>query len=380
MSEDRQNFEIPNSHYYYLILWGGSMFLACTPGFGLLWGILFLFVFFLVTTFKVLKKLILIFILTFIVGGFLINIFGDLAAKILVILPIISIVLKINFLRKNWKALRLGFFAYFGYIAIMLICGTTMPVIGMFIGALIFTAIFHKLLLSLYREGYDTTKAFSIIGLTPIIVISFLLPFLKIDIEGIEIFQGSATDYASINIHESVVDLPEDVRDTMKLTHISAGGSLKASGIDISEMLNIPTFSHALEASFATSAVYGIFKVESYEKECTVRNKDGTAEIISPVDEIHSVIKDNYGNLIGDIYFDKENKIEVIKLANGFIYSINQATGDVLDAEGKILGKIIDGINDTKLLKDNNGVTIRKFKADGKIFDANNNKIGYAVV
>ena len=128
-------------------------------------------------------------------------------------------------------------------------------------------------------------------------------------------------------------------------------------------MLNIPTFSHALEASFATSAVYGIFKVESYEKECTVRNKDGTAEIISPVDEIHSVIKDNDGNLIGDIYFDKENKIEVIKLANGFIYSINQATGDVLDAEGKILGKIIDGINDTKLLKDNNGVTIRKFKA-----------------
>lgn len=380
MSEERQNLEIPDSHYYYLILWGGSMFLACTPGFGLLWGIFFLFVFFLVTTFKVLKKLILIFILTFIVGGFLINTFGDLAAKILVILPLISIVLKINFLRKNWKALRLGFFAYFGYIAIMLICGTTMPLIGMFIGALIFTAIFHKLLLSLYREGFDTTKAFSIIGLTPIIVISFLLPFLKIDIEGIEIFQGSATDYASINIHESVVDLPEDVRHAMKITHISAGSALKASGVDISEILHIPTFSHALEASFATSAVYGIFKVESYEREFTVRNEDGTAEIILPVDEIHSVIKDNDGNLIGDIYFDRENGIEVIKLANGFIYSINQATGDILDSEGKLLGKIIDGINDTKLLLNNNGETIRKFEADGKIFDENNNSIGYAVV
>ena len=378
MSENRHELEIPSEHYYYLILWGGSMFLACTPGFGLLWGIFFLFVFFLVTTFKVLKKLILIFVLTFIVGGFLISILGDLAAKILVILPLISIVLKINFLRKNWKALRLGFFAYFGYIAIMLICGTTMPIIGMFIGALIFTAIFHKLLLSLYRAGYDTTKAFSIIGLTPIIVISFVLPFLKIDIEGIEIFQGSATDYASINIHEHV--LPEDVSDAMKKTHISAGGVLKASGIDISAMIGIPTFSHALEASFATSAAYGIFKVESYEKECTVRNADGTAEFISPVDETHSVIKDNDGNLIGDIYFDRENQVEVIKLANGFIYSINQATGDVLDSEGKILGKIIDGVHGTKLLQDNNGATIRKFEADGRIFDGNNNELGCAVV
>ena len=378
MSENRHELEIPSEHYYYLILWGGSMFLACTPGFGLIWGIFFLFVFFLVTTFKVLKKLILIFVLTFIVGGFLISILGDLAAKILVILPLISIVLKINFLRKNWKALRLGFFAYFGYIAIMLICGTTMPIIGMFIGALIFTAIFHKLLLSLYRAGYDTTKAFSIIGLTPIIVISFVLPFLKIDIEGIEIFQGSATDYASINIHEHV--LPEDVSDAMKKTHISVGGVLKASGIDISAMIGIPTFSHALEASFATSAAYGIFKVESYEKECTVRNEDGTAEIIYPVDETHSVIKDNNGNLIGDIYFDKENQVEVIKLANGFIYSINQATGDILDAEGKLLGKIADGINDTKLLIDQNGTIIRKFESDGRIFDEHNNEIGCAVV
>lgn len=118
----------------------------------------------------------------------------------------------------------------------------------------------------------------------------------------------------------------------------------------------------ALEASFATSAVYGIFKVENYEKECTVRNEDGTAEIISPIDEIHSVIKDNDGNLIGNIY------------------SINQATGDVLDSAGKLLGKITDGVQDTKLLQDNNGTTIRKIKANGKIFDENNNEIGDVVV
>ena len=136
----------------------------------------------------------------------------------------------------------------------------------------------------------------------------------------------------------------------------------------------------ALEASFATSAVYGIFKVENYEKECTVRNEDCTAEIISPIDEIHSVIKDNDGNLIGNNYFDKKNRIEVIKLAIGFIYSINQATGDVLDSAGKLLVKITDGVQDTKLLQDNNGTTIRKIKADGKIFDENNNEIGYFVV
>lgn len=66
MSDEQQAQKIPFKHYVYLVLWGGSMFLACTPGFGWIWGLLFLTLFFLVTTFKVMKKLLLVFLLTFI--------------------------------------------------------------------------------------------------------------------------------------------------------------------------------------------------------------------------------------------------------------------------------------------------------------------------
>ena len=380
--------KIPLKHYLYLILWGGSMFLACTPGFGWLWGLLFLFIFFLVTTFKVMKKLILIFVLTFILGGILLNFLGEFAAVILTILPLVSILMKINFLRKNWKALRLGLYAYFGYIIIMAIAGTfgaTLPVIGMFIGAFIFTVIFHKLLINLYRAGYDTDKAFSIIGLTPIILISFLLPFLKIDIEGLEIFHGSVSDYAGIDIHEHVI--PKDIRIALKIANLAdfdvdvdLNDATKLSGVDINDVINVPAFSHALEAAFAYSAAYGVFKVSSYEKEYSIRNSDGTVEIISPEDDFHSIIKDQDGNQIGDIYLDRLNGIEIVKLSDGFIYVVNQSTGNVFDVEGKLLGKITEDAHGNKIFSDKNGKIIRKFKADGLIFDGNDIEIGCAAV
>ena len=138
--------------------------------------------------------------------------------------------------------------------------------------------------------------------------------------------------------------------------------------------------SHALEAAFSFSAAYGVFKVSSYENDCTIWNEDGTFEIISSVNNFHSIIKYLNGNKIGDIYLDRENGIETVKLSNGFIYSVHQATGNIFDSEGKLLGKITDDTEETKLLLDNNGAVIRKFKDGGVIIDSNDNAIGYAMV
>lgn len=401
---EQQEAKIPFEHYFYLVLWGGSMFLACTPAFGWIWGLLFLTLFFLVTTFKVMKKLILVFLLTFIIGGLLIKFLGEIAAVILIVLPIVSIFLKINFLRKHWKALKVGFYAYFGYVIIMALAGTfgaTLPVIGMFIGALIFTKIFHDYLKELYKEGYDTDKAFAIIGLTPIIILSLVLPFLKIDVLGLPIFDGIAPDDVSYDMHKGVsltskviyeLIPEEDVKFAMEkvvnLTNstdidvnqnVELSDFIKLSGFDINEIINVPVMSHALEAAFSFSAAYGVFKVSSYENDCTIWNEDGTFEIISPVDAVHSVIKNQDGDKIGDIYLDRENNLETVKLSNGFIFSVHQTTGNVFDAEGNLLGKITEDSEGTKILCDNSGAIIRKFKNGGAIVDANDNPIGCAM-
>lgn len=405
MADEQQAQKIPFKHYFYLALWGGSMFLACTPAFGWIWGLLFLTVFFFVTTFKVMKKFIIVFVLTFIIGGFLIKFLGEIAAVILIVLPIVSIFMKINFLRKHWKALKVGFYAYFGYVIIMSLAGTfgaSLPVIGMFIGAFIFTGIFHDYLKELYKEGYDTDKAFAIIGLTPIIILSIILPFLKIDVLGLPIFDGVASDEVSVEIHKDinltskVMDeiIPEEdvkfaIKNVIKLTtetdidvnpNVKLGDFIKLSSFDINEIINVPVMSHALEAAFSFSAAYGVFKVSSYENDCTIWNEDGTFEIISSVNNFHSIIKYSNGNKIGDIYLDRENGIETVKLSNGFIYSVHQATGNIFDSEGKLLGKITDDTEETKLLLDNNGAVIRKFKDGGVIIDSNDNAIGYAMV
>ena len=401
MAEDQQSQKIPFKHYFYLALWGGSMFLACTPAFGWIWGLLFLTVFFLVTTFKVMKKLIIVFFLTFIIGGFLIKFLGEIAAVILIVLPIVSIFLKINFFRKHWKALKVGFYAYFGYAIIMALAGTfgaTLPVIGMFIGAFIFTAIFHDYLKELYKAGYDTDKAFAIIGLTPIIILSLVLPFLKIDVLGLPIFDGIAPDNVSVDIHEDInftskaIDkfIPEEdvkfaMKNVLKLTNstddvnlnVKLSDFIKLSGFDINEIINVPVMSHALEAAFSFSAAYGVFKTASYANDCTIWNEDGTFEIISPVDAVHSIIKNQDGDKIGDIYLDRENNLETVKLSNGFIFSIHQTTGNIFDAEGKLFGKISD-VEGTKILSDNNGAIIRKFTDGGAIVDSNDNAIGCA--
>ena len=164
----------------------------------------------------------------------------------------------------------------------------------------------------------------------------------------------------------------DDVNLNVKLSDF-----IKLSGFDINEIINVPVMSHALEAAFSFSAAYGVFKTASYENDCTIWNEDGTFEIISPVDAVHSIIKNQDGDKIGDIYLDRENNLETVKLSNGFIFSIHQTTGNIFDAEGKLFGKISD-VEGTKILSDNNGAIIRKFTDGGAIVDSNDNAIGCA--
>ena len=363
--------KLPISHYVYLLIWGGSMCVACVPGFGIILGLGFLFIFFLITTSKVLKNILLVAIVSVILAP-LFPMLGPLA--------FLLILMKAGSLIRNWRALLVGLYAYFGYIILMLIGSLALPIVGMGVCTLIFTVMFHKMLKWLYRNGYDTNRAFAVIGLTPLILMSAILPFLKVDIEGIEIFQGSLSDHASIDVHEHIFHPSPEMKLIMKELDISTSDLIKLTGFDINDIIDIPAFSHALETTVASSTAYGVFNLSNYEKEFSVRNEDGTVEIISPINDTQSVIKNQNGEEIGKIYLDRQNNCEVVFLKNGFAYTIDNTTGNIVDGEGKILGRIIKADQDTRLLIDANNRVIRKFEADGTILDNNNHEIGVAAV
>ncbi|MBQ7705436.1 MAG: DUF3659 domain-containing protein [Selenomonadaceae bacterium] len=404
-----ENLTKDPKHYLYLLIWGVGMYLAATTKFEFmtvdihpLWifhvqldlnfllVFVYLFFFFLVTTYKYLGKM----LTTCVIVGILCGIFPPLAL-VLTVASMLFILLKIKFLFQNWRALLIGGYAYVGGLLITLnLRGSSSEEI--FIVALIATLIFNKLVQNLYQRGYETDRAFSIIGITPFTVLTFILPFLKVDVDGQEVFHGIFSDHASIDIHGHIADvdvdldaLPDDVvhimdetgiTDTIKATNITAADLIKLTGFNINDIVNIPELSQAIGASVAVSAAYGVFKLSDSEQECTIRNEDGSVDIVSPIDDTHSIIKDQNGNKIGAIYFDKQNNRETVILSNGFTYSIEKATGNVVDGKGKILGKITEDAQGNKILSDENGAVVRKFDSDGKIFDSNNNELGYVAV
>ena len=67
---------------------------------------------------------------------------------------------------------------------------------------------------------------------------------------------------------------------------------------------------------------------------------------------------------------------ETVNLPNGLIFTIDRKTGNILDKAGKLLGKIKEQINGDKLLLNNNGEVVRKYRADGSITNADDGMVG----
>lgn len=348
-------------HFIFLVIWGLSLAYALFSG--NFWvGILLAVLFFLISTFKVILRSIFFMIVVFI----LTIIFAPLAPIIAAVCGVLFL-LKIKFLLDNWRVLLLGIYAYFGYLLVILlntVTGIFLNVIVAGLVSIILTIIFHKLIVQLYKRGYGTDRVFHIMGLTPLILLSVILPFLKIKIEGVEIFDGSLTDdIGSIDHDISIVSsVSPDLGTALDFADTDIGTLLD---IDTPEFVS--TVSPAIEASVATAAVHGIYSVAEHLEKSTIRNKDGSELTISYIDEENSVIEEASGRRIGYITLDRENNCEHVRLTNGFKYTIEHATGNIVDTEGKLIGRLKDGDNGTKLLVGKNDEVIREFKADGSI-------------
>lgn len=338
---------VTKKHRLFLMLWWFSMTFALT--FNKIWpGILFAAIFFLVSTFKIFKRMILVTLLV----GIATAIFPPLLL-VVTALSVVFMLFKIKFLLQNWRALAVGIYAYFVYLAVIIFngfffsliifqlaeiiseiffsdnalvqYGSAAVTIASGIFALALTIIFHRLLKKLYRRGYSVERAFEVMGLTPLLLIAIILPFLKLKIGGHEIFSGSLSD--------SVGDID-----------INVDAEIDADSLPSSE-----TVSPAAQAAAAAAAAHGTFAL-SGGKNFKIRGEDGTTEFITYVDETHAVIKNSAGQKIGTLRFDKRKNREILNFDDSTVFTIDLTSGEIISRDGKILGKMIDGSDGTRLV------------------------------
>lgn len=405
-------------------------------------GILISIAFFFLTTFKVLGKLLILMAIVFLLSV----IFPPIAALIAA-LSFIFVLLRIKFLVENWRALFVGMYAYGIYLLVVLfnnffynhivlktagkiaqffmsgspeainmigqsgvnasheaaIYGSMTLHIAAYIFPGMLTLIFHRLLCWLYRHGYSTDRAFYVMGLTPLLIVAFILPFLKIDINGHEIFHGSFSDgidaldgIDGIDGIDSIdgidgIDSTDDIGNSLSLKsdmELPSGVQtmLNHANIDIGSMLDghVQTISPAIEASVASAASRGVFLVDGHIKRTgesfTLCGENGSMQTIQYVTDDHAVIKDADGHSIGSISLDTKNEREEVQLAEGVSYTIDKTNGTIINADGRLLGKIKDGQNGDRLLVNDKDEVIRKYQADGFILNGEGNRVGNVVM
>lgn len=325
-------------HYIYLLIWWLSMGYALAQNTVML-GLLLAPAFFLITTYKLFGKLIIFMVAVFILTA----IFPPLAALIAGA-SLIFFLLKVKFLWNNWRALLVGMYAYGVYLLVvlfnnffynhaviktagkiisffqegseaaiflvgengvettqnMVLYGTNAAHIASYVFPFVLTIIFHLLLRWLYAHGYSTDRAFYIMGLTPLIMMAFILPFIKIDIDGHEIFHGSLADGVDVDIPDdsdtvgalNAADAanPIDASDASDVADGFDGTLSLKSDVELSPKVistledHSEVFSPAAEASAASSAARGIHSAENRSKQEDSVN-DGA---VVPVDESQS--------------------------------------------------------------------------------------------
>ncbi|MBR1806050.1 MAG: hypothetical protein IJ774_06675 [Selenomonadaceae bacterium] len=373
--------QVTAKHYVFLLIWGLTLTFALFKH--SLWlGVLFMFGFFLVSVFKILDTMIITTIIAFVLT-LILEIFFPPTAVIFTGLFVVMLLLRAKFLIQNWRALVAGLYTYGVYLFVVVAnallfkasgAGFVMMIGGIFsadatrygsftgliiagVLAIFLTRGLNRKFSWLYSHGYDTNRALLIMGLTPLIVISIILPFLKIKINGHEIFDGSLSD-----TFDADVDADADVASTVAPPEVT--NALKFADIDLNDMIvgraaeQVLPFSHAIEASVLSTTAGAIY---SAGKLLKFRNRDGSTQAIRYLDDTNAVIEEESGRRIGYITFDREKNLEHVRLTDGFTYTIDIADGNIFDADGKLIGKISEGNDGKKLLVGRDDKVIREF-------------------
>lgn len=194
-------------HFTSIILFTAAVFLGyVTPewlwiGYGL---------FFLMTSIKMVWRMLVIMLF----AGLLVFVFPFLAPVVFVIMVILFIA-RIKYVFDHWKPIVAGLFIY----------GTAIPLyyrsraygfqlineswIEPIIVAFVCGLLLHFVLAGMYRSGYTPQSALGIMGNVPLIIISFILPFLKIHIpvgDHVMVTETHAFDGHAGGLHHGTVE------------------------------------------------------------------------------------------------------------------------------------------------------------------------------
>jgi hypothetical protein len=149
-------------------------------------------IFFLITSFKLLKSMLLWML---ILGG--ISIVLPFLAPVIFIVMLILFLMRIGYVIKNWRPFLSGMVLYgiagaliarstylstYAFLSV----GTVME--GAIVSVMAFVGL-RLLLRWLYHHHYSSYGALGIMGSVPVIIIAFVLPFLKLHIGG-DLFMG----------------------------------------------------------------------------------------------------------------------------------------------------------------------------------------------
>lgn len=123
-------------------------------------------------------------VLFMLVVGAILDVF-PLLAPFALILMVVLFVLRIKYVKKHWPAIRAGLIVYGSSVPLYWRVenyyasgGYTLlePVIVSILGGF----ILHRLLVGLYEKGYSTSLALGIMGGVPLVILGFVMPFLKL--------------------------------------------------------------------------------------------------------------------------------------------------------------------------------------------------------
>ncbi|MDR4985967.1 hypothetical protein RGU74_20320 [Bacillus cereus] len=150
-----------------------------------------LFLFFIITSFKLLKKMLFFMLILGIISVIL-----PFLAPIIFIVMLVLFFMRIQFVLKNWRPFLTGLLVY-GIAAILLARMSFDPtsaslaydsspsklIESIIVSGLGFIGI-RTTLIWLYGHNYSSYAALGIMGSVPLIIISFILPFLKMHVGG----------------------------------------------------------------------------------------------------------------------------------------------------------------------------------------------------
>ena len=155
-------------------------------------------------------------------------------APIIFIVMVILFIMRIGFVKNNWKPFLSGI-CFYGYMGLLIYRSQQYYEDGVLSQSLLTEAVMmsfisliliRTILIKLYNNGYECYQSLGIMGSAPLIIISFILPFLKMHIGG-DIFVGETTvtegntSYTNDTtfIREHIRTAPDgDVRNSLSYT------------------------------------------------------------------------------------------------------------------------------------------------------------------